>query len=720
MRRQSLRNTSRAPRPVPPDTKAADLLFEIGTEELPATDLPSLIEQLGSEAAGLLQAHHLPFQQIQTFGTPRRLVLHIRGLANIQRKPAEEIRGPSKQAAFDGAGKPLSALLGFLRSRGGTLDQIKLVDSGKGAYVYLLKQPIKTPTANVLSELLTPLIGKLRSPKTMRWDATGVRFARPVRWLLALYGNTPVRVTFGRLTSTPSTWVDGPTQPRRIAITSIPGYFQNLQKAGIILEQERRRQTIEQMVERIAKQCHGRTASEMLSHGLLEEVTFLVEQPQPLMGTFDEKYLTLPRDVLLASMAKHQRVFAVESSGKLLPHWVAILEGQPRRIDQVRQIVERILNARLADSLLFWSNDHKSLPLQHMAKALTGVSFHEKLGSMEQKVLRLAQLSPALASMWQLSAEETSRLARAAELCKADLVSTMVKEFPTLQGVMGKYYAKDSGEPQALADAIEEHYLPLANRLPQTLLGSALAILDKYDTLANYFAIGIKPTGDQDPFGLRRAAQGIVEVAWAVKRPLHLSALFERWHALVPQAPATIAQEIQRYLLERLCTFAWPAPAPTTDCIDAAIASQPDDVVDVMQRAIMLKAMTNDPLLLKAAKVIERTTNILRGSPSRQAQVDPSRLQEPLEQRLWELYGSHEQQMHRLTQERAYAEATQLFGRVFFEPLHEFFDRVLVNVPDEALKQNRLALMRAINTLYTGRIADLSKLTILQRAVPAP
>ena len=702
-------------------SKTADLLFEIGAEELPAAYLSGLTEQFRTEATNLFQTQHLPFNTIESFGTPRRLVLIVRGLADVQRKPGAEVRGPSKQAAYGADGKPTPALQGFLRSQSGTIAQTKIVSSEKGEYIYLMKPPTQTPTAKLLPTLLPQLITRLRAPKTMRWDASGVRFARPIRWLAVLYGSTPIRCTYGTLASAPKTWIGGPLKPRGVAVRSINAYQTAIRQAGIILDQTARRRTIEQAVAKIAQQSKGMTAPEMVSHGLLDEVMYLVERPVPLAGTFDRTYLALPREVLLASMAKYQRVFAVESKGTLLPQFVAILDGAPKKPSDVRQTIERILNARLADSFLFWSNDRKR-SLGDMADELSGVTFHERLGSMADKTKRLRQLSVALRDAWRLSADEFGQLERACELAKADLVSMMVKEFPTLQGVVGKYYALESGQPRAVAEALEEHYLPIGEKLPTTVIGSALAILDKYDTLAGYFAIGIMPTGDQDPFGLRRAAQGIVEIAWQVRRPLPLSNLFEEWrkHAGSIKAGPQTSERVRQYLLERLYAFSWPHPAPATDCIDAVLKSPCDDLVDAMDRIVSLRRLEGDATLLKAAKVIERTRNILKGAPPRDRQVDPARLQEPLERTLWDLYSSKKDEVERLAQQKSYVEATRLFGDVFYQPLHDFFDRVMVNVPDEAIQQNRLALMQAINTLYTGRVADLSELTVLQHQESHP
>ena len=713
-------------------SKTADLLLEIGTEELPAAYLDGAIRQLRQEAAQRFRNANLAFAHAEAFGTPRRLVLVVWALSGTQRNPTEEIRGPSKHASFDNNGKPTDALKGFLRARGGGLSQIKVVSTEKGDYVYLRKPERHVPTATVLPQLLGQVIRDLRFPKTMRWDDGDVRFARPVRWVLARYGTTAVRVSMGRLTSGRTTWLGGPKRPNATPVHSASQYFAVLKRQGIVLDQRQRRARIEHLVRQFAKQHRGQPVPEIVTHGLLDEVTHLVEQPVALLGQFDPRYLVLPREVLLASMAKYQRVFAMETSGglpapsaarqagTLLPKFVAILDGSPRKMSRVRQMYEHILNARLADSLLFWQQDHKTLPLDRLTEQLKEVSFHERLGSMADKTLRLRGLGEPLADAWQLTDGERQHLRRACQLAKHDLVSTMVKEFPTLQGVVGKYYARDSGEPPAVADALEEQYLPVGERLPKTLIGSALALLDKYDTLTSYFGLGIEPTGDEDPFGLRRAAQGIVEVAWRVHRPLPLGALLrarssmEPFRTAQPKEIARVGNRIQRYLFDRLYTFSWPPPTPTNDLIGAVLSSNCDDLVDVMDRILHLQQLDGKRTLLKAAKVVERTRNILKTAAVRQTEVDPSRLQEPLEHKLWELYSAHKDRLRALIQGKAYADATAAYGEVFFEALHEFFERVMVNVKEEALQQNRLALMQAINTLYTERVADLSKLAILQ------
>ncbi|OGX12673.1 MAG: glycine--tRNA ligase subunit beta [Omnitrophica WOR_2 bacterium GWA2_63_20] len=692
------------------------LLVEIGTEELPAAYLDGAIAQLRDDGQRLLDEAHLVHGAVESFGTLRRLVMIVRGLSAFQRNPAEQIRGPSKQVAFGPDGKPTQALLGFLRARGGTLGQLKTVATERGEYLHFLKPASTVSSIKVLPELIQHLISGLRFPKTMRWDASGFRFARPVRWLLVLDGSTPVRVTVGRLTSGRVTRVGGPKKPKAVAVGSVSAYHTALKRDGIMLDQQARRQRIDQLVRTAGKKTGGVVAPEMITHGLLDEVAGLTERPVPLVGRFDPKYLALPREVLLASMAKHQRVFAVQSaSGKLLPAFVAILDGAPRKPAAIRAVMERILNARLADSLLFFEQDRKT-PLK--SAALAGVTFHEKLGSMEDKTQRMRKLIDPLASAWRLSDGERTQLERACALAKGDLVTTMVKEFPTLQGVMGKHYALGDGEPREVAMAIGEHYLPLAGRSPETLLGSALSVLDKYDTLASYFHIGIEPTGDQDPFGLRRAAQGIIEVAWLVRRPLPCGALFAPWQAAATRlahGKAHLAEQVKTYLLERLYTFAWPKPVPTRDIIDAVLASRPDDLVDAMERIISLTRFNGNRALLKAAKVIERTANILKGAKQiPQGEPDPSKFQDALEGKLWNLLSTRRRDIDTLIAKQSYGEATTLYGEVFFEPLHEFFAKVMVNVKDPQIQQNRLALMRSINTLYTDRVADLSKLAILE------
>ncbi|MBI3323770.1 MAG: glycine--tRNA ligase subunit beta, partial [Candidatus Omnitrophica bacterium] len=701
---------------------SADLLLEIGTEELPAAYLDAAIRRLREEAERLLRERHLVFTAVESFGTPRRLTLFVWTLIGVQRNPPEQVRGPSKQAAFDGNGTPTAALLGFLKSRGGALADITVTPTEKGDYVYLNKPERLVPAERVLPAVLQELVGRLRFPKTMRWDTSGVRFARPIRWLLALYGKAPIRFSVGELSSSVHTRLGGPKRPHPVMITNPSDYVRLLARQGVVLDPKARREQIRELVDGIARQEHGEPAAETVEHGLLDEVAALVERPVAMAGRFDPTYLALPRELLLASMAKYQRVFALQdASGTILPKFVAILDGTPRRLAAVCKVYEHILNARLKDSLLFWNKDI-GRSLEQMNQDLAGVTFHEKWGSMQQKMSRLRSLSGALAGMWQLTAEEGSRLAEACECAKADLVSLLVKEFPTLQGVMGRHFARHAGKPPAVADAVGEQYLPLAGRPPQTLLGRALAILDKYDTLAAHFAIGSEPSGDQDPFGLRRCAQGIVEVAWDAHRPLHLGELFATWQAVASPSKSVAAVEprLARYLLERLYTFDWPSPKPSAELISAVLASPCDDVVDAMERIRALRGMDGGAGLVKAAKVVERTRNILKGADVRQPEVDAARFQEPPERKLWELYQGQRERLLQLIERKAYAQATEAYGDVFYEPLHDFFEQVMVNVKEEAIQQNRLALMKTINTLYTGRVADLSKLGLLQpRGVPS-
>ncbi len=722
---------------------AADLLLEIGAEELPAAYLDAAIEQLGRDAEALLRDAHVEFASIESYGTPRRLTLIVRQVNPVQRKPAEEIRGPSKQAGFDAKGQPTEALKGFLRSRGGTLKDVKVVSTDKGDYCYVVKASEQTPTGKILPSLVQQLIARLRFPKTMRWDESGVRFARPVQWLIVLYGATPIRVTCGRLTSGRITQVGGPKHPKAVRVTDAGQYLTVMKREGILLNPTERRAKIQALVTDAAERASGVPVPDMVLHGLVDEVTGLVERPVKLVGAFDQKYLNLPREVLLASMAKHQRVFAVKRSTgdeQLLPAFVAILDGAPNRgaLERVRKFHAHILNARLADSLLFWEQDRR-VPLAKHAERLSQVTFHERLGSMADKATRLQALVKVLANEWQLEPETTERTIRAAQLAKADLVTTMVKEFPTLQGVMGKYYAE--GEHKDVCEAIERHYWLMEEsemerhlhpeRIPGDDVSMALAIADKYDTLASYFGIGIEPTGSEDPFALRQRAQAIVLIASlrGFKRPVSLERLFQV-RAIFPPFDSMsekdknhVALRIGHYIRERLSSLWEEHDAPSRELIAAMCASFSDDLADLIERTRQLHQFEGNssanPALVKAAKVIERTRNILKSVTIKQTDVDPGRFQEADERTLWELYTAHKDRILGLIGKRAYGKATIAYGDVFFDPLNQFFDHVMVNVNDEAVQQNRLALLRAISALYTDRVADLSKLTLNQPAAAA-
>lgn len=705
------------------DIKTHTLLFEIGTEELPAAYLPGLTAQLEEKASQSFKTAHIRYKTLRVFATYHRLVLRIDGLAPESILPAEEFRGPANKAAFDESGAPTKALEGFLKSKGGKLKEIKIVDAGKAEYVYWVKPPQKVALSKQLPALLTELIPALQAPKSMRWDNSGVRFARPVRWLLALLDNRLIRVKFGAVNSASATQLGHPLKVKKVAVKSITEYDRVIKASGIILDADQRRASIEKNVIAAAARKNCKPVQDLFDHGLLEEVTYLTENPTPLTGDFDTKYLTLPREVLLASMAKHQRVFALESRGKIRPHFVAVMDGKPGKPALVRTVCERILNARLSDSLLFWEQDTQ-VPIDRRIKELSNVTFHEKLGNMAQKSHRMQLLVPALAQAWHLEEPQRDRLSRSALLAKADLVTALVKEFPTLQGTVGRHYALSGGESKDVAEAISEQYLPLAGSYPKSQLGNALALIEKFDTLAGYFSLGIEPTGDQDPFGLRRAALGIIEILWRFDRPFPFDDLWTAWQQAVQtegfrkienHTASKAKQRIFDYLKERLFYFGWPATgsrpriSPKSDRIAAVLATGDRDLNSVIAKLVAVSRMRSREFQ-HATKVIERTANIIRDKVTPSMQIDPQFFEDPLENQLWECFKKNHQQFSDLAAKGNYVEATDLFGAEFYPILDQFFASVLVNAEKPEVRANRLALLRDINKLYTGRIADLSML----------
>lgn len=503
-----------------------DLLFEIGCEELPAADAASGVRQIAAAGRARLEAARLGFQTVRGLGTPRRLVLHVRGLSDRQAESREWVRGPSEKAAFGPGGEPTPAAVGFARSRGLRVEDLVVRETPQGRYLMAEQVDPGRPAAEVLVDLLPEIVRDLQFPKTMRWGAGDFRFSRPIRWLLALLDDevVPCRVdgvAAGRLTYGHRVLAPGP-----FTVSDPDDYFRKMDGAYVVVDPAERRQLIATGVEAVARQA-AESARARLSEELLEEVVHLVEFPTAFLGEFDEAFLDLPAAVLETAMRVHQRYFPVESGdGRLLNRFVGVRNGDRQGLDEVARGNERVLRARFTDARFFYEEDRRT-PLEARVEELRHITYLEGFGSLHDRTLRLETLVRDVAAELGLSAEEAAAAARAGRLAKADLATRMVYEFPELQGVMGEHYAAGEGEPPAVARAIGEQYLPrgAGDPLPVTRAGVALAVADKLDDLACGFLSGRQPTGSQDPFGLRRQAIGLVRILRGERRGVRLDRL---------------------------------------------------------------------------------------------------------------------------------------------------------------------------------------------------
>ena len=723
-----------------------DFLLEIGTEELPPRSLPALQQALVAGLGAGLDKAGLAHGELVGFATPRRLAVWVKRLAAQQPEQHLKRRGPPLNAAFDAAGRPTRAALAFAESCDTRVEALQRLDEGKGMFLFFLGTRAGERAVALLPGLIQAALDALPILRRMHWGAGNALFVRPVHWVVMLYGREVVTAT---LLDTPAGHLTRGHRfhaPRPIRIASPGSYERTLRERGHVLADfAARRERIRAQVTAAAASVPGRAR---ITEALLQEVTALVEWPVALTGRFEERFLSLPREVLISTLEDHQRYFAVEDAQeRLLPAFIAVSNIESRDPATVRAGNERVVRPRLADAAFFWEQDRRQ-PLGARRAALDAVTFQAQLGSLGDKTRRVGALAGAIAVAAGGSREHA---VRAAELCKCDLLTAMVGEFPDLQGIMGAYYAQADGEPHEVAAAIREHYLPRAagDQLPATRAGLAVAIADKLDTLAGIFAIGEKPTGTKDPFGLRRAALGVQRIL--IEKALDLDlrrcidlalsgvrADIERLRTrgataatADPAAPATdtpasaaaapadsTASEIYDFLMERLRAYyldnagAPPLPgqaAVTTEMFDAVLAARPGSPLDFDARLKALSTFLELPESASLTAANKRIANILRkANMTPPAEVDVLRLRESAEVRLFDSMRALRDAVATATAQHEYAGALGRLAQLR-PAVDAFFDQVMVMDENPQLRANRLSLLAQLQGLFAG-VADLSRL----------
>jgi len=688
---------------------ARDFLVEIGTEELPPKSLFTLAAAFAQAIDAGLAAAGLSHGSIEWFATPRRLAVRVAQLAAQQ--PDQQIRrqGPALAQAFDVAGAPTKAALGFAASCGVPFDALEQADGPKGRVLQYVGNKRGGSTAVLLPGLVSAALADLPIARRMRWGASDQEFVRPVHWALMLFGTDVVEAELFGIKTGRDTRGHRFHAPQSLSVTDPSVYLEVLRERGhVVASVQERREAIESGARALARSLGGEA---VISAALLDEVTALVEWPVPIAGRFDERFLMLPAEVPIATMQDHQRYFPVrESNGRLMNRFITIANIDSRDPAKVRDGNERVIRPRLADAAFFWEADRKQR-LDSRRDALKSVTFQAKLGSLHDKSERVAALATAIA---QSMGAEVSLVRRAAQLGKCDLLSAMVGEFPELQGLMGKYYAEHDGEPAAVAAALEEQYLPryAGDRLPDGAVGIALSIADKLDTIAGIFAIGQKPTGARDPFGLRRAALGVLRITLERALDLDLLALVKSAMQLQPVASAPeVVAEVWTYLMERLRSAYLENEQRnvTTEMFDAVTASQPGSPLDIDQRLRALEEFLQLPEAQSLSAANKRIANILRKSgEAGQGHVATDRLVELPERQLFEQLQKVEALVEPSLARRAYSPALRELATLR-NAVDAFFDSVMVMTEDVQLRANRLALLARLRTLFLG-IADLSRL----------
>jgi glycyl-tRNA synthetase len=684
-------------------TKPANFILEIGVEELPANDVDTAHELLSSRVPTLLKELHLEHGDVRVFTTPRRLVVSIGSLSPNQPDREDLVKGPPADKAFDKDGIALPAGMGFAKKNNVDTKALEIREEGGGKYVFAVVKQKGRPTPEVLAEALPKLVESIKFEKSMRWNESGVAFSRPIRWYVALLGDMVIPFEYAGVVSGNLSRGLCPYDSPEIKIPSADKYFDTIREAGIVLDKEERKASIVEQVNQAASLVSGEA---IIEDGLLNEVTNLIEMPTAVMGGFNEEFLSLPRDVLISVMKKHQRYFPVESpspvgrgqgEGKLLAHFIAIRNGDDIGIDIVREGNEHVLGARFADANFFVREDVK-LKLEEYRPKLSTLTFHTKLGSMLDKSERIEKLVNDLIPMLKLENDAAIFARRAAHLMKADLATQMVTEMTSLQGIIGGEYALRSGEQKDIAAAIGEQY----QTVPQTKVGLAVALADRLDSLVGLFAAGLVPTGAKDPFGLRRAAIGIVQPL--IEHDVDFD-LAEAMKKSTKTQPIEVKDDVQKQILEFISgrlKVVLNDMGYKYDVIEAVLAAQSNNPAGTVRAVKQLQAWVTRSDWSSILDGFARCVRITRDQKA-QFQVSEKRLVEEAEKGLYEAVKNLPAVVE--------GDVDILLKNVaaLIPSITVFFDKILVMAEDQVVRENRLGLLQRIASLANG-VADLSKL----------
>jgi glycyl-tRNA synthetase beta chain len=700
----------------------ATFLLEVGTEELPASFVDEALTQWRSHLPQTLQDHYLTPTAIEFYGTPRRLAVLIKGLPLQQPNQEEEVKGPPAQAAFKD-GQPTKAAVGFAQKQGVPLSSLEIRPTEKGEFTFVRKTIAGQPTADILQQLVPTWIARLQGKRFMVWGDGDLRFSRPIRWLVALLDDAvlPIALVSGSETCTSDrqSWGHRVLHPKPIVFSHADTYVAALASAFVTVDPAQRQATIQHQVQAAAAAIGG---TAVITPNLLREVTNLVEWPSAVVGTFEPDFLELPPEVITTEMESHQRYFPVlkqADATELLPYFITISNGDPAKADIIAAGNERVIRARLSDGKFFFDAD-RAIPLENYLPKLETVTFQESLGSVRTKVDRIVKNAALITDQLRLQQDlqqQQSNIQRAALLCKADLVTQMVGEFPELQGVMGQKYAIASGETEAVATAIFEHYLPkgAGDTLPQTLAGQVVGLADRFDTLVSIFGLGLVPTGSSDPFALRRAANAIVKIIWDAKLPLNVYSLLETITAAFQETFAPVMkpglealrQQLQDFFLQRIRTLLQEDEHVDYDLVNAVLGENDaeytqralQDLLDVRDRALFLQARRHDGTLATIYEVVNRASRLAAQSDLATHHLDPTVVihsnlfQKQSEQAFYDALCQLNTAMQ--AQPQDYQTLVATLSQIT-PTLSRFFDgadSVLVMDADPAIKQNRLHLL---------------------------
>lgn len=684
-------------------------LLEIGVEELPAKYVKDTLKQLNDKFSSTLENERLNFDAIKVYSTPRRLTTIITGLEEGQEDLSEDVKGPSKKISFDEDGNPSKALLGFMRGQNVDLNDIFTLEKNGEEYVYAKVEKKGQKTEDIITQIVPEIIKSINFPKSMRWGGKNIRFARPIRWIVSLLDDEKVEFDLEGISVSNITNGHRFLGKKSIEIHSVDSYMDLLKENYVLVDQEERKEIIKYGAERLAKEKGGKLIQD---EDLLDEVTNLVEYPTPLIGRIKDEYLSLPKDVVVTPMKEHQRYFpVVDDKNRLLPYFITIRNGNDEYIDTVAKGNEKVLGARLEDAKFFYEDDI-SIHLEDYVDKLKDIVFQEKLGTLYDKTIRIQKLSEKIGAYLEIGEETEKNLDRASYLAKADLVTKMVTEFTELQGKLGMEYANISGENEIVSLAIFEQYLPRfsGDQLPTTTAGAILSIADKLDSIVGLFAINIQPTGSQDPFGLRRSALGIINIILDKKLNISLNELID--FALYIYADEMslafdynkVKSEINSFFMGRIKSM-FSDMKIRYDIIEAILSSETDDIYDMKIKAEKINEWLMNEDLTEVLQVFNRVSTLALNTDSNEVMRDLLTEEGIL---LYDSYNNIEEKVLNLIEKKEYDKALDTFVTLK-GPIDNFLDNVMVMVDDEALRSNRLGLLRKIyDTMML--VCDLSKI----------
>jgi glycyl-tRNA synthetase beta chain len=685
-----------------------ELLLEIGTEEIPSDYLDKGLEELKSLAESCLRDNRIEIEGgLITYGTPRRLVLVGRAVADKQEDIVQEMTGPPKKAAFDEQGNPTKAAFGFAQRHGVSVEDLGIIETPKGEYIHVSRKLSGKPTRDILSEVMPELIASIPWPKSMRWGSGAFSFVRPIHWVVALYSGEVIPFAVAGVTSGNKTRGHRFMAPQAAEVDGLEDYTQKIKELFVIVDQNERKGEIEKTAKSAVRKISGIILKDQ---ELLSTVTNMVEFPSAVCGNFDREFLDLPDPVLITAMKKHQRYFSVrDSDGRLMPNFVAINNTVARDESIVQKGHERVLRARLADAGFFFEEDRKR-PLEDRLEDLKGVVYHAQLGTSFAKVERFTRLAEYLAE--KAAPEKTHEVRLAARLCKCDLVTEMVMEFPSLQGVIGEIYARFDGHAEDVCRAISDHYLPTQadSKLPESWAGSLIGLADRMDTIVGFFAIGLEPTGTADPFALRRQTLAIIRIIRDKSITVSMPDLVGKSASILSESlsfdSAQVIDRVLSFFKERLRNMLLSEDI-RHDLIDAVITSDFSMLHQVEKRiAALQRFRDHSEFFMPMTTAYKRILNILKDFEGPR-EVVPELFEGKSEEDLWKEFTEVKDKAIREIEGENYFEALSEIA-VLSGAIDEFFSQVMVMAEERSVRENRLAILMNLRDLFI-RIADFSR-----------